>query len=76
MDREEVSWLLQTIKDPENAKRFLLAQYERGRISFQLMADAAPERDWTNRTANQFPTAATDHSTEYLTTEFPIAFAW
>jgi hypothetical protein len=41
MNKEEMSWLLQTINDPERAKRFVLAQYERGRISFQVMADVA-----------------------------------
>jgi hypothetical protein len=50
MNREEVNWLLQTIEGAENAKRFLLAQYERGRISLQLMNDIAPERDCSNRT--------------------------
>jgi hypothetical protein len=72
MNKEEMSWLLQTINDPEKAKRFVSAQYERGRISFQVMADVAPERNWANSTANRFLTTATDHST----TEFPIAFAW
>jgi hypothetical protein len=48
VNREEVKWLLQTIKDPENAKRFLLAQYERGRISLQLMNDVAPEHSAEN----------------------------
>ncbi len=75
MNREEVNWLLQTIKDAENAERFVLAQYERGRISFQVMADVARERGWINRTANQFLTTATRHSTEYATTELRIAIA-
>jgi len=48
MSKEEVNWLLQTIPDPENAKRFLLAQYQRGRISAQLMNDVAPEPDGIN----------------------------
>ena len=48
MNKEEVNWLLQTITDPENAKRFLLAQYQRGRISVQLMNDVAPEPDGIN----------------------------
>jgi hypothetical protein len=52
MNREEVNWLLQTIKDPENAKRFLLAQYQRGRISLQLLNDVAPERDGINPATN------------------------
>jgi hypothetical protein len=75
MNGEELNWLLQTIKDTENAERFVLAQYERGRISFQVMADVARERGWIDRTANQFLTTAAGHSTEYATTELPIAIA-
>jgi len=41
VNREELNWLLQTIKDAETAERFVLAQYERGRISFQMMADVS-----------------------------------
>jgi hypothetical protein len=48
MNREEVNWLLQSIRDPENAKRFLFAQYQRGRISLELMNDVAPEADGIN----------------------------
>jgi hypothetical protein len=54
MTAEELDWLLQTIQDTADAERFVLAKYERGRISFQLMADVARKRDWVNRTANQF----------------------
>ena len=73
MNREELNWLLQTIKDTETAERFVLAQYERDRISSQAMADVARERSWINHTANQFLGMATRHSTEYVTTELPIA---
>jgi len=73
MNREELNWLLQTIKDAETAERFVLAQYERGRISFQMMADVARERGWINRIANRFLTAAARHSAEYATAELPIA---
>ena len=59
MDREELNWLLQTIQDTETAKRFILAQYKRGRISFQLMADMARKRGWINRTATQFAVTTT-----------------
>jgi hypothetical protein len=75
VNREELNWLLQTIKDAETAERFVLAQYERGRISFQMMADVARERRWINRDANQFLTMATRHSNEYATPELPIAIA-
>ncbi len=75
MNREELNWLLQTIQDAETAERFVLAQCERGRISSQMMADVACERGWINRTTNQFLTTATHHSTEYATTELPVAIA-
>jgi hypothetical protein len=39
--REELNWLLQTIEDAETAERFVLVQYERGRISSQVMADVS-----------------------------------
>ncbi len=75
MNREEVNWLLQTIKGAENAERFALAQHECGRISFQLMADVAREQGWINRSANRFLTTAALHSAEYATSELPIAVA-
>jgi hypothetical protein len=75
MNREEMNWLLQTIKDAETVERFMLAQYERGRIPLRMMADIARERGWINRTTNQFLTTATRHSTEYATTELPVAIA-
>ena len=73
MNKKELNWLLQTIKDPATAEQFVLAQYERGRISSQAMADVARERGWITHTANQFLAMATRHSTEYATTELPIA---
>ena len=75
MNREELNWLLQTVEDAESAERFVLAQYERGRISLQVMADVARERGWINRNANQFATTAMRHLTAYATTELPIAIA-
>jgi hypothetical protein len=75
VNREELNWLLQTIKDAANAERFVLAQYERGRISFQLMADVARKRGWVNRATNQFAIAMTRYSNEYKATVFPIAIA-
>ena len=41
MNKEELNWLLQTIKDAKTAELFVLAQYERGRISFQMMVDVS-----------------------------------
>jgi hypothetical protein len=74
MNREELDWLLETIKDAETAERFVLAQYQRGRISFQMMTDVAQEWSWINFTTNQFMTA-TLSSDVYATTELPVAFA-
>jgi hypothetical protein len=73
MNRGELNWLLQTIKDAEAAERFVLAQYEHGRISFQMMADVAREQGWSNTTAKQFMTTATHQSNEYATTELRVA---
>ncbi len=75
MNRDELNWLLQTTKDAETAERFVLAQYQRGRISFQMMADVTRERGWINCTANQFLTTPARHSTECSTTELSIAIA-
>jgi hypothetical protein len=72
MNREEMSWLLQTIKDANNAERFVLAQYERARISYQVMADVARERGWFSRLANRF---STPQPAEYAATAVPIAVA-
>ncbi len=73
MNREELNWLLETIKDDATAERFVLAQYERGRISFQLMADIAREQGWISLPTNQFAITTTRYLTAYATTELPIA---
>ena len=69
MNREEVNWLLQTIQDPENARRFLLAQYQRGRISFQLMNEVAPGPDGIN-------CATLVRCTEHAAMALVLANAW
>jgi hypothetical protein len=76
MNREEVNWLLQTIKDPENAKRFLLAQYQRGRISLQLLNDVAPEGDGINPATNPLSTPATIRCAEHPAMVLVFANAW
>jgi hypothetical protein len=73
VNREELNWLLQTIRDAETAESFVLAQYEHGRISLQVMTHVARERGWINRTTNQFFAAAARLST--LETELPVAIA-
>jgi hypothetical protein len=75
MKREDVNWLLQTTKDPDDAERFLLAQYEHGRISLQVMADIAQEQGWINRALNEFLAVAAQHSMAYATTGLRIATA-
>lgn len=75
MNREEVNWILQTIKDAKNAERFVLAQYERGRISSQVMAEVARERGWISQRMNRFLAMATRHLTGCVTTELPTAIA-
>jgi len=73
VNREELNWLLETIQDAKVAERFVLAQYQHGRISLEVMADVAHERGWINRAANQFFTTLTWDSNQYAATELPIA---
>jgi len=75
MNKEELKWLLRTIKNAETAELFVLAQYEHGRISSQVMADAGRERGWTYRNANVILTTTTGNASEYATAEFTIAIA-
>jgi hypothetical protein len=75
VNRTELHWLLQTIADSQTAERFVSAQYQQGRISFQMMADVARERGWTNPKANPFTTTGTRHSNEYSATELSVAIA-
>ena len=75
MNREEMNWLLQTIKDPATAERFVFAQYRRGRISFQLMAELARKRGWIDRTTNQFAITTASYLVGFTMTEFPIFVA-
>ena len=73
MNREELNWLLQTIKDSTTAERFVAAQYEHGRISLEMMAEVARERGWINYTTSQFFTAFTCDSLQYASSQLPIA---
>ena len=68
MNADELRWLLQTIKEPEAAERFVSAQYKRGRIPDHVMAEIAGDRRWISQTAIQALTAATLRSTEYAIT--------
>jgi hypothetical protein len=73
VNKEELNWLLQTIKGAATAKRFVFAQYEHGRISLEAMVDVAHERGWINRATNQFFTTLTWDSNQYASSELPIA---
>ena len=66
MNADEMSWLLRTIEEPETAKRFVQAQHERGRISYQVVADLARGHSWTAYPAPQGLTA-TPISMDYVT---------
>jgi hypothetical protein len=57
MNADEMNWLLQTIEEPETAKRFVQAQYEHGRVSYRVVADLAREHGWTDYPAVQVLTA-------------------
>jgi hypothetical protein len=48
MNADEMNWLLQTIEEPETAKRFVQAQYELGRIPYHLIVDLARQQGWTD----------------------------
>jgi hypothetical protein len=48
MNADEMNWLLHTIEEPETARRFVQAQYERARISYEVMANLAREWCWTD----------------------------
>ena len=72
MNREELNWLLQTIKDAATAERFVLAQYRHGRISLEVMADVARERGWIKRAANQFFNVLASHPSQYGSSDLPI----
>ena len=66
MNADEMNWLLQTIEEPETAKRFVQAQYELGRIPYQLVVDLARQRGWTDYPPVRVWTAPST-SAEYAT---------
>ena len=57
MNSDEMNWLLQTIEDPETAKCFVQAQYQRGRIPYHVIANLARDRNWTDWPAVEKPAA-------------------
>jgi hypothetical protein len=74
MNKEELNWLLQTIKSAKTAELFVLAQHDRGRISARVMADVGRERGWIYRNANESLTTA-GNSSEYGSPKLTIAIA-
>ena len=75
MSEKELNWLLQTIKDPATAQRFVLAQFARGRISFQLMAKLARKRAWIDRTTKQFAVTTTGYRAGFTMTDVRLFVA-
>jgi hypothetical protein len=75
MSEKELNWLLQTIKDPTTAERFVLAQFARGRISFQLMGKLARKRGWIDRTTKQFA-LTTGYRAGFTMTDVRVFVAW
>lgn len=73
MNADEMNWLLQTIEEPETARRFVQAQYELGRIPYQLVADLARQRGWTDHLPVRVRTAPAT-SVEYATA-YPVILA-
>jgi hypothetical protein len=73
VNREELNWLLQTIKDSTTAERFVVAQYERGRISLEVMTDAVRERFLISLDLNQFFSMLICDLIQYASTKRPIA---
>jgi hypothetical protein len=67
MNADEMNWLLQTIEGPETAKRFVRAQYERARISYEVMENLARERCWTAYSAFHVLSMATASATVHPT---------
>jgi hypothetical protein len=57
MNSDELNWLLETIEDPQKAKCFIQAQYERGRIPYRVMVNLARGRGWTDWPAIERPPA-------------------
>jgi hypothetical protein len=51
----------------------VLAQYECGRISRQVLADVAEERGWISRKASQFLSMASHHSVGYAASGLTVA---
>jgi hypothetical protein len=75
VNREHMKWLLQTIKDPQDAQRFLLAQYQRGRISLQLLNEVSPEGDAINPATNPLSPAMVRWA-EHVAMALVFANAW
>jgi hypothetical protein len=67
MHMEELKWLQQTMKNAETVERFVIGQYDRGRMSSQVLADTGRERSWTCGNANELLATTTGSSSEYTT---------
>ena len=63
MNADEMNWLLQTIEEPETARLFVRAQYERARISYEVVANLARERRCADYSAFHVLSVATARAT-------------
>ena len=75
MNREQLNWLLQTIKVSTTAEHFVEAHYESGRISFQAMTDVVRERFLISRNLNQFFSMLICDLIQDASTKLPIAIS-
>ena len=75
MNREQLNWLLQTIKVSTTAEHFVEARNERGRISFHAMTDVVRERFLISRNLNQFFSMLICDLIQYASTKLPIAIS-
>src|SRR5690348_13012548 len=71
MNASELRWLLQTVEKPETLERFITAEYERTRISYEMIADIAREHCWI--TSWRMNSLLPFHLTEYGTSSNDLA---
>lgn len=68
MNSDEMSWLLQTMGDPETAKRFVQHSTTAGEFRYQVLADLAREHGWTDCAPIQVftPPSSIEYATAWL----------
>ena len=63
MTANHMSWLLQTIEDPEIAKRFIESQYKKSRISYDLKLDISRQLSHINWVTDEAPDPTVTYTT-------------